>query len=364
MLKRGLAFALVLVMLLSVASAVEVPTGDGGTYQVSAWAQKDVAKALELGLLSGPKSGDYRQPIERGNFGMSAAKLVALAFDTDLDTYWNFVSLRDAMAGKTQTPIYTQLGILQGRGNGDLDQLGTITRQEAAVMLARAYRLYSGEIHDDAEPLTYADKGEIADWAMTDVQLMTHLGIMNGVGENQFAPKSSYSVEQCLVTLVRLYETTCKGKTPDQTNPFVMTEREQAMGKAWTAGLYYVTSAEQGGTLAVAHGGAFAGSMGPQRAYILVLDKDLKAKEYRNIIKYEHNTFFGQDENAMGDAGIQKLWVSEDGSKVYFQSTLENDVYPYNPDGTYGKLLFAKGVYTVTLDVATGKQTYTRADLT
>ena len=32
MLKRGLAFALALVMLLSVASAVEVPTGDGGTY--------------------------------------------------------------------------------------------------------------------------------------------------------------------------------------------------------------------------------------------------------------------------------------------------------------------------------------------
>ena len=69
---------------------------------------------------------------------MSAAKLVALAFGADLDTYWNFVSLRDAMAGKTQTPIYTQLGILQGRGNGDLDQFGTITRQEAAVMLARA----------------------------------------------------------------------------------------------------------------------------------------------------------------------------------------------------------------------------------
>ena len=132
------------------------------------------------------------------------------------------------------------------------DLFAAITRQEAAVMLARAYRLYSGEIHDDAEPLTYADKGEIADWAMTDVQLMTHLGIMNGVGENQFAPKSSYSVEQCLVTLVRLYEATCQGKTPDQTNPFVMTEREQAMGKAWTAGLYYVTSAEQGGTLAVA----------------------------------------------------------------------------------------------------------------
>lgn len=364
MFKRGVALILALVMLASVASAVQVTTPEGEHYDVSTWAEKDVAKALALGLLSGSENGDYRVPIQRGSFGMSAAKLVALAFGADLDTYRNFVSLKDAMAGKTQTPVYTQLGILQGRGNGDLDLFGNITRQEAAVMLARAYRLYSGEVHEDAEPLSYTDRGEIADWAKTDVQLMTHLGILNGVGDGKFDPKGAYSVEQCLVTLVRLYEMTCQGKTPDQTNPFVMTEREQTIGKAWNADNYYVASAEQGGTLAVAHDGAFAGSMGPQRAYILVLDKDLNAKEYRNIIKYEHNTFFGQDENAMGDAGIQKLWVSEDGSKVYFQSTLENDVYPYNPDGTYGKLLFAKGVYTVTLDVATGEQTYTRADLT
>ena len=43
---------------------------------------------------------------------------------------------------------------------------------------------------------------------------------------------------------------------------------------------------------------------------------------------------------------------------------MKEDVYPYYPNGTYGKLLFAKGVYTVMLDVATGNQTYTRADLT
>ena len=41
MLKRGFAFALALVMLVSVASAVEAVTPDGDTYEVSAWAQKD-----------------------------------------------------------------------------------------------------------------------------------------------------------------------------------------------------------------------------------------------------------------------------------------------------------------------------------
>lgn len=31
--------------------------------------------------------------------------------------------------------------------------------------------------------------------------------------------------------------------------------------------------------------------------------------------------------------------------------------------GELGELVFAKGLYTVTLDVATGEQTYTRTDL-
>ena len=53
MLKRGFAFALALVMLVSVASAVEAVTPDGDTYEVSAWAQKDVAEAWNVGFIIG-----------------------------------------------------------------------------------------------------------------------------------------------------------------------------------------------------------------------------------------------------------------------------------------------------------------------
>ena len=205
MLKRGLAFALALVMLLSVASAVEVPTGDGGTYQVSAWAQKDVAKALELGLLSGLKNGDYRQPIERGNFGMSATKLVALAFGANLDTYWNFVSLRDAMAGKTQTPIYTQLGILQGRGDGDLDQLGTITRQEAAALLTSSAKVL-GMNTTPAQQTTFADNGDVAVYFRNAVSFVYQINVMGGTGNDKFSPLGSYTREQSFITIYRLFQ--------------------------------------------------------------------------------------------------------------------------------------------------------------
>lgn len=222
MLKRGFAFALALVMLVSVASAVEAVTPDGDTYEVSAWAQKDVAEAWNVGLYKGGGYENYRMPADRSLLGQVASRLVALAFGGDYDAYTGYRGLqrqiKDQPWGST---VAEELGLLQGREDGDMDYDAVITRQEAAVVLARAYRLYCDEVHDDAEPLSYADSGMIADWAEADVQLMTHLGVMNGVGENKFNPQGTCTIEQCLVTVVRLYENTCKGKPVVENDFFV-----------------------------------------------------------------------------------------------------------------------------------------------
>ena len=80
MLKRGLALLLALVMLTSVASAVQATTPEGERYDVSAWAQKDVAEAWKIGLHKSNTYTDYRKPVPRGLFGADASRLVALAF--------------------------------------------------------------------------------------------------------------------------------------------------------------------------------------------------------------------------------------------------------------------------------------------
>ena len=362
MLKRGFAFALALVMLVSVASAVEAVTPDGDTYEVSAWAQKDVAEAWNVGLYKGGGYENYRMPADRSLLGQVASRLVALAFGGDYDAYTGYRGLqrqiKDQPWGST---VAEELGLLQGREDGDMDYDAVITRQEAAVVLARAYRLYCDEVHDDAEPLSYADSGMIADWAEADVQLMTHLGVMNGVGENKFNPQGTCTIEQCLVTVVRLYENTCKGKPVVENDFFDLTPRQAAISQAYRPVLS-CGSAENDKTFAVVYNtsGAY---IGPTRMKVVVVDAAGTCAEYRTVIKESHNIFWGAGENGQSDAAVDKIWLSEDGSKVYYQSTLEEDVYPYYPDGTYGELLFAKGVYTVTLDVASGKQTYTREDL-
>lgn len=142
---------------------------------------------------------------------------------------------------------------------------------------------------------------------------------------------------------------------------FDLTPRQAAISQAYRPVLY-CGSAENDKTFAVVYNtsGAY---IGPTRMKVVVVDAAGTCAEYRTVIKESHNIFWGAGENGQSDAAIDKIWLSEDGSKVYYQSTLEEDVYPYYPDGTYGELLFAKGVYTVTLDVASGKQTYTREDL-
>ena len=43
-------------------------------------------------------------------------------------------------------------------------------------------------------------------WAVDAVGQMQATGVMNGVGENTFAPDEDYTREQSIVTIMRLYD--------------------------------------------------------------------------------------------------------------------------------------------------------------
>ena len=53
---------------------------------------------------------------------------------------------------------------------------------------------------------TFADNNEIASWAIEGVGQMQATGIMGGVGNNRFAPRQQYTREQSIVTMMRLLD--------------------------------------------------------------------------------------------------------------------------------------------------------------
>jgi len=96
------------------------------------------------------------------------------------------------------------LGIVTGIGGGYFAPDRTITRQEAAALLARlAYAI--GQPLPASAP-TFADNAGIASWAVNRVGQVQAAGIMTGVGNNNFAPNGTYTREQSIVSMLRLFE--------------------------------------------------------------------------------------------------------------------------------------------------------------
>ena len=95
-------------------------------------------------------------------------------------------------------------GVINGKSATTFDPQGQITRQEAATILYRlcnalGYKLPKGNADN------FADSSKIAPWAKDAVAAVSAAGIMNGVGNNNFAPTAVYSCEQSALTLLRTY---------------------------------------------------------------------------------------------------------------------------------------------------------------
>lgn len=96
------------------------------------------------------------------------------------------------------------LDVVRGVGGGRFEPDGLLTREQAATMLSRL-ALALGKPFDQAQP-TFSDNGDVSAWAMEAVGQMQRSGVMNGTGNNNFTPQGSYSWEQSVVTIYRLYD--------------------------------------------------------------------------------------------------------------------------------------------------------------
>jgi hypothetical protein len=343
---RGCLIAGVLAVMLCTALA----PGASAAYITSPWAADWTAQAEDLGLARRPTSGDLREPIRRGDFGEDAAALVARVYGVDFTAWSKAADFRSQQEGEGR-PAAAVLGILQGRDNGDLDLSGTLTRQEAAVMLARTYRLCAQQDGSGADALPYADSASIAPWAREDVALLTDLGIFSGVGEGRFAPAERYSGQQALTTLVRLWAALAD-ETPSGSDLFALTPLEEAASQFWAIGYDLLSVVTRDGITAIAWSDGSA-SMAGAKYFVSVFDQNWSRQDYRTPIAASSDGRYGKK-----DAPIQGLSLSADGTTVTYQSVVPDDVYDFGLDGQAGDLLFAQGSYIVTIDLFSGTQSY------
>jgi hypothetical protein len=111
----------------------------------------------------------------------------------------------DTAAGSYYTPYAAWAsanGIVQGVGGGLFAPSREITRQEMATMLNNYVNFKNIRLSSDAQ-VTFADEAAIASWAKDGVYALAFAEILNGVGDNNYAPAKTATRAEVAMMLMR-----------------------------------------------------------------------------------------------------------------------------------------------------------------
>jgi hypothetical protein len=168
------------------------------------WAEKAITDAINRNYMPPTLSYNYRSNITRREYCYLAMAAVehSITYNKNVTTPFNDVDDYYVSAA-------ADLGIVSGMGNGSFEPDRAITRQEAAVLLCNLAKVIGrdGEVQSVSK---FADDGSCADWAKASIYKICGIkshngdGVMVGVGNNRFSPKTNYTRQQAVVTIYRL----------------------------------------------------------------------------------------------------------------------------------------------------------------
>ena len=165
----------------------------------SAWAHTGITNAINAGLVPQSLQNNYTNNTTRAEFAALAVALYETVTGTEITGRMQFNDTNDINVQKMG-----YLGVVTGVGGGNFAPSNTLTREQAAVMLARLADVIGQPL--PSSPATFADNGQISSWALDAVGQIQAASIMSGVGSNQFNPTGNFTREQSIITMLRLFE--------------------------------------------------------------------------------------------------------------------------------------------------------------
>ena len=220
-------------------TTVETPVTQPETatsVKYSDWAADDIYHAVDFGYLDAAEDksrvpavtdllgADFTKAITRGQFAALAVRYYETLM-TDLAGYDYTIPVNtgdDVFADSTGNEAIAKaftLGILGGYNSADnragiyVGPNDLITREQAATMLTRLMNELVeafDSVGREGWSVYYADslpfEDTISDWALDGVRAVYREGVMNGTSGTTFSPKSNYTIEQSVVTIMRIDE--------------------------------------------------------------------------------------------------------------------------------------------------------------
>ena len=148
------------------------------------WAHDALQFCVDYGILKGDQNGDLKATANATRAEL-AAMLVRLFGAQKMDALDGFSDVPDTAWYHDEMAKAVAMGIFKGSGN-KLNPANRITREEAFVVLARAFGVTSGS----TDALSKApDKDQVSTWAANSVAGMLETGLVHGYSDGSLKPK-------------------------------------------------------------------------------------------------------------------------------------------------------------------------------
>ena len=181
--------------------------------EMDGWAYDEVVSAISAGLVPVTLQNMYRGNISRGDYSALVVEAVCAMLDKEIENFVREVSGKSLNAWIRGNPFSDTanedviaayaLGLVTGYDDGTFRPYSQISRQEAAVLLWRAAGLL-GMDNDAPASSGFTDRDRIQSWALMQVDYVSSIGVMTGMGDNSFSPAAPYTRQQSYITVWRL----------------------------------------------------------------------------------------------------------------------------------------------------------------
>lgn len=184
----------------------EIPAEDGAfTDMQSHWAKEYVEAVVERGLFNGTSATAFspNESMTRAMFVTVIGRLAGVDAEGSAAT-----AFTDVKSDSYYTPYVAwaaENDIVEGTTAATFDPDRAISRQEMAVLLSR-YAEFADITLKDGEAVSFADSDEISAYAKDAVEAMAKAGLLNGVGDNRFAPDDTATRAEVAALLARFIE--------------------------------------------------------------------------------------------------------------------------------------------------------------
>lgn len=167
------------------------------------WAEANIKKAIAGGIVSGYTNGTFKPnaTVTRAEFALMLVNALKPQGDGVVMTFTDETAI--AAWAKKAVAQAVQAGIITGYSDGAFHPNAPITRAEMADMLAKA----SGKPVQENTATGFADDKDIPAWAKGSILFVQQEGLMQGKGENQFAPQAKATRAEAVTVLLNMLKT-------------------------------------------------------------------------------------------------------------------------------------------------------------